>query len=61
MFNLTQQERTVLLFLAAVILVGSLLEIVSKRNAGFCHFLKFTDENYPSSKPDIHKIRKTQK
>jgi len=43
MFNLTQQERIVLLFIAGVILVGSLLQIVSKQSAGFRDFLELTE------------------
>ncbi len=45
MFNLTQQERTVLLFIASVILVGSLLQIVSKQYPFVRHFLEFTEHS----------------
>lgn len=43
MFNLTQQERLVLLFLAGVIIVGSLLQIVSKQSLAVRHFLEFSE------------------
>ena len=51
MFNLTQQERTVLLFLAGVILVGSLLQIVSKKSPVVRDFLQFTEQSHV--KPDV--------
>lgn len=47
MFNLTQQERIVLLFLAGVILVGSLLQIVSKKSPELRDFLQFTEKVEP--------------
>ena len=50
MFNLTQQERMVLLFIAAVILVGSLLQIVSKQSTEVADFLRFTDK-YQDARP----------
>ncbi len=60
MFNLTQQERTVLLFLAVVILVGSLLEIVSKKSANVRHFLEFADKNYSSTKIKTFAVNKVR-
>lgn len=47
MFNLTQQERIVLLFIAGVILVGSLLQIVSKQSPEFRNFLQFMEQGEP--------------
>ncbi len=58
MFNLTQQERAVVLFLAAVILVGSLIEIVSKKSPSVRNFLRFTQENYSSFKKNTPVPRK---
>lgn len=50
MFNLTKQERAVLLFLAAVILTGSLLEILSKKSSGLRFLLEFSRQEYPAGK-----------
>lgn len=47
MFNLTQQERIVLLFIAGVILVGSLLQIVSKQSTQVRDFLQFMEQSEP--------------
>lgn len=47
MFNLTQQERVVLLFIAGVILVGSLLQIVSKQSTQVRDFLQFMEQSAP--------------
>ena len=47
MFNLTQQERIVLLFIAGVILVGSLLQVVSKQSPEFRHFLELMERSEP--------------
>lgn len=54
MLHLTQQERTVLLFLAAVVLVGSLLQIVSKKSAGFSRFFQFTEQRYAHTKINLN-------
>ena len=54
MFNLTQQERTVLLFLAGVIIVGSLLQIVSKESPALRQFFEFTQQRQALSKIDIN-------
>ncbi len=53
MFNLTQQERAVVLFLAAVILVGSLLEILCKKSPAVRHFFEFTQKHYSSTSPKM--------
>ncbi len=58
MFNLTQQERAVVLFLEAVILVGSLLEMLSKKSAAVRHFFKFTQNHYSSSSLKVPAQRK---
>ncbi len=50
MFNLTKQERAVLLFLAAIILVGSLLEILSKKSSGLRSLMEFSHQEYPAGK-----------
>ena len=47
MFNLTQQERVVLLFIAGVILVGSLLQIVSKQSLEVRNFLELMETMDP--------------
>jgi hypothetical protein len=47
MFNLTQQERIVLLFIAGVILVGSLLQVVSKQSPQVRDFLQFMEQSQP--------------
>ncbi|MCC6758709.1 MAG: hypothetical protein IT395_03680 [Candidatus Omnitrophica bacterium] len=47
MFNLTQQERVVLLFIAGVILVGSLLQIVSKQSPEVRNFLELMETMDP--------------
>ena len=54
MLNLTKQERTVLLFLAAVVLVGSLLQIVSKKFASFSRFFEFTQQRYSQNKINLN-------
>lgn len=61
MFNLTQQERAVVLFLAAVILVGSLLEILNKKSATVRQFFEFTQNHYSSSSPKTPVQKKVTK
>ena len=45
MFNLTKQERTVLLFLAGVVLIGSLLQVIVKQSSSARHFFEFTQQD----------------
>lgn len=54
MLNLTQQERTVVLFLAAVVLIGSLLQIVCKKSAAFSQFFQFTEQRYVHMKINLN-------
>ena len=60
MFFLTRQERSVLLFLAAVIFIGSLLQMISKKSAAIGHFLEFTDQNFSLPKSEFRKARKAR-
>ena len=54
MFYLTQQERLVLLFIAGVILAGSLLQISSKQFAGMNRFLAVVEQSHISAKIDLN-------
>ncbi len=54
MFNLTKQERMVVLFFAGVIFVGSLLQVIYKTSPGLRHFLAFTDRIRNYSRVDLN-------
>lgn len=54
MFNLTRQEKTVLLFIAGVMLVGSLLNMTAKHSPALRRFFDFTEQRQ-NPKIDVNK------